>query len=101
MSVHRLRVDDADWRPHPVALALYVAGVAALAWSVHDFAQMPSGQGGASPVAEPWRPAASKWSRAPATDEKRVVVAADAAPPAEALPSIGALQSSTTGIDGR
>jgi hypothetical protein len=100
MSLHRLRFDSAHGLPRPVALALYVGAVAALAWSVHDYAQMPNGQGGASPRAQPWRPAASKWSRAPATDEKRIAVAADAAQPAvPALPTTGGLESSTTDID--
>ena len=49
MSLHRFRVDDADWHPHPISLAVYIAGVAVLAWGVHAFAQMPEGQGGASP----------------------------------------------------
>ena len=95
MSAHRLRFEDADWRPHPVALALYLAGVALLAWSVHDYAQMPSGQAGASPPTEPWRPAASKWSRAPATDSQRLSVAPDAAPSADAtLSTVSALEDS-------
>ena len=95
MSVHRLRFEDADWRPHPVALALYVAGVAVLAWSVHVFSQMPSGQAGASPHAEPWRAAASKWSRAPAADGQRISVAADAAPLADPpLSTVNALKDS-------
>ena len=95
MSVHRLRFEDADWRPHPVALALYVAGVAVLAWSVHVFSQMPSGQAGASPHAEPWRAAASKLSRAPATDGQRNFVAADAGPPADPpLSTVSALEDS-------
>jgi hypothetical protein len=72
MSLHRFRVDDADWHPHPISLAVYIAGVAVLAWGVHAFAQMPEGQGGASPRAEPWRAAESKWSRAPKTDQQRV-----------------------------
>ena len=95
MHLHRHSPTDADWRPHPVALALYLAGVALLAWSVHDYAQMPSGQAGASPPTEPWRPAASKWSRAPATDAQRLSVAADAAPPADATVStVSALKDS-------
>jgi len=68
MSLHRLRFDDADWRPHPVALAVYIAGVALLAWGVFVYAQMPSGEGGAGPRADPWRPAVPKWARAPATN---------------------------------
>ena len=63
MSLHRLHFDDAEWRPHPFAVAVYIAGVALLAWSVYAYSQMPSGQGGVGPQAEPWRPAASKWSR--------------------------------------
>lgn len=95
MSVHRLSFEDADWRPHPVALALYVAGIAVLAWSVHAFSQMPSGHAGASPQAEPWRGAASKWSRAPATDGQRNSLAADAAPPADPpLSRVSALEDS-------
>ena len=95
MSAHRLGFEDADWRPHPVALALYVAGIAMLAWSVHDFSQMPSGQAGASPQAEPWRAAASKWSRAPSRDAQRISVAADAAPPADPpLSTVNALKDS-------
>lgn len=70
MSLHRLCVDDADWRPHPFALALSIVGVALLAWSVHAYAQMPNGQGGASPRAEPWQAAPSKWSRAPNTHKQ-------------------------------
>ena len=96
MYLHRHYPADADWRPHPVALALYVAGVAVLAWSVHAFSQMPSGHAGASPqAAEPWRPAASKWSRAPATDAQRLSVAVGTAPPAERpLSTASALEDS-------
>jgi hypothetical protein len=65
MSLRPSRLDDADWRPHPVALSACIAGVALLAWSVHAYAQLPSGDGGAGPRAEPWRPTVSKWSRAP------------------------------------
>jgi hypothetical protein len=79
MSLHRFRFDDADWRPHPFALAVYVAGVALLAWSAYVYAQTPSGQGGAGPRAEPWRPAASKWSRALATDGQRISTASTSA----------------------
>ena len=94
MSSRRLTVDDADrtWRPHPFALALYIAGVALLAWGVHAYAQMPSGQGATGPRAEPWRPAASKWSRAPATDGRRISAASTSvsvtSPPLAAVPPL-------------
>lgn len=65
MSLHRLRfAADADWRPHPFAVVVYVAGVAWLAWSVVVYAQKSGGQGGVGPRAEPLRPATSKWFRA-------------------------------------
>ena len=93
MSLRPLRFDDADWRPHPVALAVYVAGVALLAWGVFVYAQMPSGEGGAGPRTDPWRPAVSKWSRAPATDAQRISTAStsvDGAPTAApAAPTVG------------
>ena len=75
MSLHRLRFTEVDWRPHPFVVWVCVAGVALLAWSVHAFAQLPSGPGGAGPRAEPWRPATSKWSRAPTSGDQPVCTA--------------------------
>jgi hypothetical protein len=66
MSLRRFHsADDADWHPHPFASVVCVAGVTLLAWSAYDFARTAPGQGGLSPQAQPWRPATSKWSRAP------------------------------------
>ena len=64
MPIHTSRFTDSDWRPHPSALVVYVAAMAVLAWSAHDFAETESGQGGSGPRSDPWRPATSKWSRA-------------------------------------
>ena len=92
MSLHRDRfAADADWRPHPFAVAVYVGGVALLAWSVYAYAQLASSHGGAGPRAEPWRPAISKWSRAPTGGGQRVpavpaYVALPTAPLAPLLP---------------
>jgi hypothetical protein len=72
MSVHRVKFDEADGRPHPFAVSVYAAGIA----------QMPSSQGG-SPRSEPWRSATSKWSRAPGAGERRV--------PAASVPAYAAL----------
>jgi hypothetical protein len=72
MSLHRPSFDDADWRPHPFALAVYIAGVALLAWSVYAYAQLPSGQASLASRGEPWRPAVSRWFRPSATGEQRV-----------------------------
>ena len=82
MSLHRVHFDEADWRPHPFAVWVYAAGVALLAWGVYAYAHMPSGQG-ASPRAEQWRPATSKWSRAPSDGERRV--------PAASMPAYAAV----------
>ena len=82
MSVHRVKFDEADGRPHPFAVSVYAAGIALLAWGVYAYAQMPSSQGG-SPRTEPWRPATSKWSRAPSEGERSV--------PAASMPEYAAL----------
>ncbi len=82
MSVHRVKFDEADGRPHPFAVSVYAAGIALLAWGVYAYAQMPSSQGG-SPRSEPWRSATSKWSRAPGAGERRV--------PAASVPAYAAL----------
>ena len=78
MSHHRHRFEDAEWRPHPFALAVYAAGVALLAWSVYAYAHLPAGPAGAGLQREAWRPTASKLSRASATGGQRVSRASDA-----------------------
>ena len=85
MSLRRAHFDEADWRPHPFAVSVYAAGVALLAWGVYAYAQMPSSQGG-RPQVEPWRPATSKWSRAPIQGERRVKAAS--MPAYAALPPV-------------
>ena len=96
MSVRSSRFADADWRPHPFALVVYVAGIALLAWSAYDFAHMESGQGGSGPQSEPWRPVTSKWSRAAtavpptvSTASMPVYAAAPAMRPAGLAPGAG------------
>ena len=65
MSYHdrqRTEADYTDWRPRPIALLMYLAGISVLGWSAYDFSQRADKES-LTAKAEQWRPAPSKWAR--------------------------------------